>query len=54
MAFSLFALMNKMYLLCFINFGCAKTVVGIKVLVLCQVYFFMILFKIHMFGKILS
>ena len=35
--FSLFALMNKMVLPCSINFGCAKTVVGLKVLTLCQV-----------------
>ena len=45
--FSLFALMNKMILSFSINFGCAKTVVGLKLLTLCQVYFFMSLFKIH-------
>ena len=49
--FSLFALMNKMYLSFFINFVCAKTVEGLKVLTLCQVYFSMILFKIHLFRK---
>ena len=51
---SLFALMNKMFCHFFINFGCAKTVVGLKVLTLCQVYPFVILFKIKLFRKILS
>ena len=37
--FSSFAVMNKMFLSFLINFGCAKTVVGLKVLTLCQVYF---------------
>ena len=50
--FSLFALMNKKYLSFSINCGCAKTVVGLKVLTLCQVYFFLILFKIYFLGKI--
>ena len=52
--FSLFELMNNMYLLFFINFGCAKTVVGLQVLTLCKVYVFIILFKDHLFGNILS
>ena len=47
---SLFALMNKMFLSFFIIYVCAKTVVGLKVVTLCL----MILFKIHLFGKILS
>ena len=52
--FSLFTLINKTCLSCFINFGRAKTVVGLKVLTLCHMYFFYFSIQIYLFGKILS
>ena len=52
--FSLFTLINKTCLSCFINFGRAKTVVGLNVLTLCHMYFFLFFNSNLLVWKILS